>query len=255
VGVSEQGAQIVVDIRDSVTAKHLDRGIDLTGLPPDSRPLTLAVAVGELLRASWAELVLKTAPLPAAPVPRAVEDAVALDIERSPRSAPAAVLGVAGAIEYSSGGALLYGEDLRAAMRLTPCLAAAVRLGQRGSSPAGSADGEVHTTAWLAGVGATLRVTPWQHGGIDALARFDVEQVSFVAVPRPGARGGAATGVTLVAGSGGEAWIGLGPSLRLTIDGLVTVPLWPLKAQDAGRDVTAVSGPGVAGGLGLDVLL
>lgn len=55
-------ARIVV--RDALTRKQLERTLELGALPADSRALAIAAAADELLRASWAELLLRDAPPP-----------------------------------------------------------------------------------------------------------------------------------------------------------------------------------------------
>ena len=252
---SERGAQIVVEVRDELTAKRVARDVDLAAVPTDSRPLTLAVAADELLRASWAELALVDAPRPAVAVPRAVEESLAREMVRSPSSPTTAGFGVAGIVEHWAGGATLYGADLRATAWPAPRVGAQLRLGLRGSSTVSAPDGQIRTSALVAGAGATVRVTPWERLGIEAVARLDIESVSYVAVPNVTASGSSQSGLALVAGGGVEGWVTVAPSLRLTLEGLMTLPLRPVRAQDSGRDVTAVSGIGVAGGLGLGVVL
>ncbi len=253
---SGQGAQIVVEVRDSLTAKRVARDIDLDAVPADGRPLTLAVAAGELLRASWAELALASTPHPRAAVPAAVEEVLARELAPPERRRSSANLSTVGAIEHWSGGGTLYGGDLRVTAWPLARLAVVLRVGLRGSSTASAPDGEVHATAWVAGAGGALRVTPWERGsGIDAIARFDAEGVSYAAVPNPQARAAAEAGVALIAGTGADGWVDLGRSLRLVIEGLATVPVRAVRALDAGRDVSSVSGIGIAAGVGVGVVL
>jgi hypothetical protein len=255
VSLSEQGAQIVVEVRDRLTAKRVDREVDLAAVPADGRPLTLAVAAGELLRASWAELALASAPPASAPVPPAVEESLGQDLVRPSRSQPTVGFGAAGVIEHWAGGATLYGPDLRVAARLASHLSVALRLGLRDGVTANAPDGEVHPTAWVAGAGATIQVTPWQRVGIDGVGRFDVERVSYVAVPNPRARGSADAGFAVIAGAGVDGWLDLGASVRVMLEGVATVPVRALRPQDAGQDVSSVSGIGFAGGVGVGVVL
>ena len=60
----------VLDVLDVVTSKRVSRSVDLASIPADGRDLALAVAADELLRASWAELALTTAPPPRRRCPR-----------------------------------------------------------------------------------------------------------------------------------------------------------------------------------------
>jgi hypothetical protein len=163
--------------------------------------------------------------------------------------------GVAGVFEHWGGGATLYGPDLRVTAWLAPRLTATLRLGLRDGATASAPDGEVHSSAWVAGAGVALQVTPWQRGGIDGVARLDLERISYVAVPNPRAQGSAQAGFALIAGAGAAGWFDLGVSVRVMIEGVATLPVRPLRAQDAGQDVSAVSGIGFAGGVGVGVVL
>ncbi len=60
---------LTVEVHDAVTAKRVSRDVALEGVPRDGQPLTVALEADELLRASWAELELRTAPPPAVPAP------------------------------------------------------------------------------------------------------------------------------------------------------------------------------------------
>lgn len=63
---------VAVTVRDLVTDKRVERGLALGHVPRDSRALAIAIAADELLRASWAELVLRDAPAPPSPPPEVV---------------------------------------------------------------------------------------------------------------------------------------------------------------------------------------
>ncbi len=56
-----------VRIDDLLTHKHVERTIDLVEVTPSARPRALALAIAELLRASWAELALVDEPQEGAP--------------------------------------------------------------------------------------------------------------------------------------------------------------------------------------------
>lgn len=69
-------AEVTVSIDDLVTRKSVRRAVALDDVPPAGRARALALAVAELLRASWAELALPDAPLPEVRVAPAVRRAV-----------------------------------------------------------------------------------------------------------------------------------------------------------------------------------
>jgi hypothetical protein len=53
---------LLIDIDDRATDKRISRSVSLASLPADGHALAVAVAIDELLRASWAELLLHTRP-------------------------------------------------------------------------------------------------------------------------------------------------------------------------------------------------
>lgn len=67
-------ATFEVRIDDLLTRKHVERTIDLGEVAPSARPRALALAIAELLRASWAELALVEEP--PAGVPAAILEAM-----------------------------------------------------------------------------------------------------------------------------------------------------------------------------------
>lgn len=87
-------SEFLVTVDDAATRKSVRRAVDLADVPAATRPRALALAVAELLRASWLELAVPTAPPTAAPVPEAVRDVVRLRVTalapraRAPREAP-----------------------------------------------------------------------------------------------------------------------------------------------------------------------
>jgi hypothetical protein len=234
-----EGASIVVEVRDRLTAKRVSRDLDLTGVPPDGRALTLAVAADELLRASWAELALTNVPAPSSPVPDAVTEALRRDLE--PWQHPRIVAGVAAiAVGDTWGGsATFFGAELR--------------LGFRDAPSATAPDGEVHATALLAGLGASLRTLWSPRYGLYSVVRLDAARISFAPMPNSRSVGSTQAETTPLAGAGLGGWVVLGSSARLLAEVLGEVPLRPVFATDAGRRVLAVSGVGLEGGIGLGV--
>jgi hypothetical protein len=248
-----EGASIVVEVRDRLTAKRVTRDVDLTGVPPDGRALTLAVAADELLRASWAELALTSAPAPSSPVPDAVTEALRHDLDSGQH--PRIAAGIAAIAVGDSWGdaATFFGADLRATAMLSPRIGAELRFGVRDAPSATAPDGEVHATALLAGLGASLRTLWSPRYGLDSVVRLDAARISFDATPNPRSVGSARAETTLLAGAGFGGWVVLGSAVRLLAEVLGEVPLRPVLAADAGRRVLAVSGAGVEGGMGLGV--
>jgi hypothetical protein len=82
-------SEFVITLDDAATRKSVRRAVDLGDIPVSTRARALALAVAELLRASWLELALPNAPAPVAPVPETVRDTVRLRIAATaPRARP-----------------------------------------------------------------------------------------------------------------------------------------------------------------------
>jgi hypothetical protein len=266
VDVSPQGAGavIAVEVNDRLTQKRIVRVVDLTAVPADGRALTLAAAADELLRATWAELALTTAPAPAATVPRGVETMVdevraaplrpASPSAPTPPPTPWVAFTTMAAFELGAGG-ILYGGDVRLSVPAGQRYSGVLRAGIREAPVASGRDGRVYTSVILAGLGATLRTTPaGARYALDVLARVDVARVSYVGVPNAGANGASPNGIAVLAGAGLDAWVPLATAVRFACELLIQVPLRPARANDDGRQVTAIAGVGGALGVGLGVV-
>jgi hypothetical protein len=79
---------ITVDIEDAATGKRVGRRIPLGDVLPVARSRAFALAVAELLRASWLELAMPDAPPAPIQVPKLVRDAVARRIALAAPAAP-----------------------------------------------------------------------------------------------------------------------------------------------------------------------
>lgn len=252
-----QSVTLTVEVRDALTAKHVSRDVSLAAIPRDGRPLTVALAADELLRASWAELALKTAPPPARPVPvqvtRAVRDALPPPPAfASMPSARRLQLGVGFAWEHFAHGTTLYGADARLGARLTRRLEAAVRFGLRTGPSAAASDGAVHPSAWSAGLVAVVTLTPpEERWGVDAEGRADFERVTFVPTPRGAATGATQTDDALLTSLGPQGWFAVLPALRIGAEVLAVLPLRGVDATDAGTLVSGVAGLGWTAQVGL----
>lgn len=116
-------ARLRVD--DRVTDKHLERLVDEPSLSDAARAITVAIAIEELLRASWAEVALRGRDLSPPPeVAQAVEDALA------PRASDVRhALGLRAHASYFTGDAFVAGGQLAWQMRVLERLVARVEIG------------------------------------------------------------------------------------------------------------------------------
>jgi hypothetical protein len=257
VSVTARDAASTIEVVDVVTSKRVSRDVDLRSIPRDGRPLALALAADELLRASWAELVMINAPPPAAPVPEPVQRAVDLSVRQAAPAPPvhSGAIGVMFAGEGFTGGQVQWGADARASYFATPRLAVTLRLGLRSALPKQTPEGEVRSSAVLGGIGAAYRVVGSRPIAFDVFARFDVAETAYAADTTIDARASSGSAVALLASAGGQlAWSVL-PSLRLTGEIGATAPLRPVRATEAETSVVVgMSGVGALVGLGAGAL-
>ncbi|HEX4406522.1 MAG TPA: hypothetical protein VH560_16905 [Polyangia bacterium] len=230
-------------IRDAITAKRVAREVDLRAVPPDARPLTVALAVDELLRASWLELTLPDAPSPSRPVPAAITKAIA-----TPATTRASddrwQLGAALAADHFGGGVDQAGVDVEGRVAVAPSLAFEAKFGLRAQAPTHAVDGAVHGTSIDASAGAALSLPP--HGRrwhLEVLGDGRLMHVSLSGEPRPGARGADTSVTALYLSAGLRGAVRVAPAFGLSLTGAFGVPVHPVEIFDGGAQVASLSGP------------
>jgi hypothetical protein len=246
------GVTLTVEVRDALTEKQVRRDVALSSVPADGRPLTVALAADELLRASWAELALRSAPPSSRPVPPQVVEAVHDALPAAPRARPSVQLGVGFVWEQYARGMTLYGADARLGGWLTRRLELAMQLGLRTAPTTATADGTVQPTAWSASAVALFTFTPPEsQWGLDAVASFGVERLTFVPTPLGAATGSQQSGYALLASLGPQGWFAIVPALRIGAEVLAIAPLRGVEAADAGTPFVGANGLGWTMQLGL----
>jgi hypothetical protein len=133
--------EVLVTIEDHATSKKVERRVPLADVDDAARPRVLALAVAELLRATWLELTLREAPPPEVPVPDTVRSAMVRQVAAAlgpalgagtprevvaepPSKLPAPSLAVASRV-FPSTQTVLFGGDAAGTMPvLAPGLAA-----------------------------------------------------------------------------------------------------------------------------------
>lgn len=243
---STSGPNVAVslEIRDALTEKRVLRDVDLTRVPGDGRAFAVAIAVDELVWASWAEIALakRTPKKPRRAPPPEVVRGVETVLPDRDAPGPATRLGARGALERFGGGQTHLGADATALFPFTEHVGLELSLGLRQGRRVSSEHGHVVSSA--AGLGAMLRVT---------LLRALPLELSLFAGPRaglarfagragPDARGTELSGLVLYARGGALAGVELFGPLWLEAGGGAGAPLRGIEAQDAGRVVTGVSG-------------
>jgi len=245
---------ISAEVVDAVTSKELARSIDLTATPPDARALTVALGATELLRASWIEIELASAPAGDIPVPPEVEADVARERRRGPAGRPAtrAAVGLAVAGEEFSGGLRELGLDLRATGTLSRRLVLGARFGVRGAGSEEGRFGSVATSGWIAGIAATAPLSPLGgRAGVGLVARVDALALTFRGHPTEAATGTRRGGTALTLSGGIASWVRLAGGLRFEVEALAGGAPRGMEATDGTAPLVSADGILVAGSLGL----
>lgn len=243
-GRDAEVVSVVIEVRDAVTDKRVGRDVPLSDVAEAARPLTIALAVVELLRASWIELRLRSAPEPAREVPAVVEEAVAADEEPPPPPPPGPAenaLGLSAVFEHSVGGLTQLGGALRYQRWLIDELGVGLSFGGRYGLPMQSDQGRIETGALSAGVDMRVAISPRDevfYGGFELGARVLV--LRFDGSGEPGIDGSDATDVALSVRAAVLGRVRIADALGLEATLGVGVPVLGLLATD---------GEGVVGGV------
>jgi hypothetical protein len=241
-----------VEVRDAVTKKRVSREIDLQRVPSDGRPFAVALAIDELVWATWAELALNPEEARESDAPSEVVDAVE---EELPTKSRGAWLGARGGLEIFPGQVTQIGGDAQflAAISQRVALELALALRQGLSTEAGNGT----VTSRSIGVAAGLRIELVSGDATALDLAFGARTSLFQFQGRAEAGAGARDFTAIAVDAQGTL------HLRRRLFGPTSVDLgagmgWPLRsvhAADDGADVSSVEGPEVLGRLGFWVEL
>jgi hypothetical protein len=248
-----ESVAVAVEVQDAVTQKRVSRDLDLGRVPEDGRSFAIALAVDELVWASWAELGLRHRRQLPKQAPREVM--VGVEKELPKPVVPPARLGLRAAAERFLGGQTHLGGD--AALTLPPLgrfqfgFALGYRHGLDVPAPSGSVGSD---SAALAGDARFLliRESSVELGfGVGARAAW----VRFVGDAVPPATGQKLEGIAVYARSGLSTSIRVGGGTWLELGASTGLPLRALEATDGDQVVAGVSGVEIAGyfGVGLEL--
>jgi len=256
-GLDARSVAVVLDIRDAVTEKRVSRDVDLATVPADGRAFAVAIAIDELVWASWAEIALtrKQHPPPKKPartVPREVVEGVTSELPR--RGAPWR-LGARFALEHYTAGETLLGGDAVILLPIAAEFALDFELGARAGLTTSAPDGQIRSSAFGGGAGLRYAFLRGRAGELGATLGVRAAFVRFRAEAEPGIDAMELSGLTLFARGG--AFTNLRVAGPLAFDAAVGAgaPLRALEATDAGKVVTGVSGAELWGTFGFTVEL
>jgi hypothetical protein len=255
--VADAGVATGIVVNDGVTRKRVSRDLDLRGVPSDGQAFTIALALDELLRASWAELMLPDAQADK-PVPKVVTEAlprVAPPSSSAPR-AKTWELGAAFGGEHFSEGHDQVGADLAVSYALWSRLALDARLGLRAGFPVQAPRGEIRSTALGGSLGLSFSLVPRTgRAGLDLLGEAWLHRVTFIAEPSgTGIRGTEKTAIASYLVTGIRGWYLVLPSLRAFVRVGGGAPLHTAYATDGDVRVTGLAGLLLLGDAGLSVV-
>ena len=244
---SADAVEVVIEVQDALTKKRVSRLLDLRALPPDARPLAIAVGTDELLRASWVEIAIDTAAAPEEPPP-AVVDVVQEEL----RSEAVIEIGTALVFEGYGGGQRFWGIDARGGARPLPRLSVALRAGLRDGSSAEAPNGKVGASALVLGAAAEFSLLRLSRSfEVELLGRMDAVHVSYLPKADPGAVARSEDDTAVVATGGLSATLALGARAVVFAEFSAGAPLRPVRAADSGDQVVAVSGLSLMTGVGI----
>lgn len=247
---------LTLTVRDRVTNKRVARDVDLAPIPRDARPLAIALAADELLRATWAELLLVDAK-PAAPVPSAVTRAVTPAPPReaapavAPAPAPLIALDVGLVGERYGGGHAQGGLDVGLSAFPWSRVGARVRGGPRFGKSETTAGGELSTSSWVFAGGVVVGVLPRSgRFGVDVATEIVLNALALDARTEAyGPRSDAALAVH--AGVAPSVWAVLTAPVRLVLAAEIGAPLRTTRVVDGSATVSSTAGVMLGGALSL----
>ena len=228
--------------------------MDLTGMPADARALAVSSSADELLRATWAELVISDAPKPKLKPPSEVMTAVVSSIslpeaKRTPDIFQLGLVGGAGLTkdQFTAGpelwGAYFFHDHVGALLKL-----------QLGFAPTRDSDnGTVRASTQGAHGGLALTFNSVAApAGIGFDAGAGVRRVAYSATANANAVEASTSDWTVDATAGPRGWLSAGPVL-ITLGFEAVYALRPSTARDSGQVVLGNAGFG--GRISLGVLL
>ena len=243
--LDKKSVAVTVEIRDAVTAKRVSRDVDLAVVPPDGRPFAIAIAVDELVWASWAEIALArksrkqaaSAPRPAPP-PEVVEGVES----ELPASGPSPELGVRFAMEHYLGGQTLLGADAATILPLAQRFALDFDAGYRVGFGTDAPHGDVHASAIGFTASGRYAFVHTSFADVGLVLGCRAAVVRFRGSAAPGAQATEVSGLTVFARGGAFTGLHLGGPFALDAGFGAGAPLRGLEATDTGQVVSGVSG-------------
>lgn len=243
-----------VTVSDELTNKRVVRDVDLRDVPEDSRSLLLAQAADELLRASWAELLVAGAPAPKREVPAAVTEAVRptdRTTDQRPRAPRVELVAGAGAEIFGSGQAQV-GPDIVVGVFPLERFGAVLRGGMRTASGTSTQRGDVEASALTFAAGIVGGLLPRTGRlGLDAGPELFITRARYEGRPLTGSVGRNEEATALHLAAMLRGWLAITGPLRAVVDLRGGLPLHEVRVVDAEGTVAGVRGVLFGGQVGV----
>ena len=223
-----RGPVAALEVIDPTTGKSLGRTVLLTEADPKDRPRLLALAVAELVAASWSEL--QTNPRPQAPTATPLAPYAAREAARAAVADRSLELAAAFDVHLLSSGDFLFGAGARAAVWISPlffarfdALADYAELGRAGGSVA----------VIMPGGSAALGISRWLGTALRPALSLGLRggYVWMNGIPA----GTAATGIR-------QQGVWLGPEVALQVTAWPSARVHPVVGVAAGAHLLGVRG-------------
>jgi hypothetical protein len=239
---------LVVEVSDAVTKKRVSRDVDLKKVPSDGRAFAVALAIDELVWATWAELALEPAEAKRREAPREVVEAVEREL---PSQQASARIGARFGVEHFPGQLTQLGGDavLLAGLSTRTFLEFALVLRQGLSTDA--EHGAVRSRSLGVLSGLRLEAISGESFDLDVGLGARAALFQFQGRAEPGALATDFTGIGVDVRGMLDGRLLLSGPLSLEIGAGLGWPLRTVHAQDEGQDASSVQGPELLGTLGL----
>ena len=223
-----RGTLAALAVVDPTTGKSVERTVALTEAAPNGRARLLALAVAELVAASWSEL--QTNPQPRAPAATPLAPYAARESARAAMADRSLEVAAAFDVHRLSGGDFLFGGGVRAAIWISPLLLARFdALADYGELERGAGS----VAVIMPSVSVALGLSPW--GG-----RFLRPALSLGLRVGYARMNGIADGQTAIGARQQGAW--LGPELALQVSAWPRARVHPIVGLAAGVHLLGVRG-------------
>ncbi len=245
---------VQIEIADKVTTKTVLRTIDLNTVPRDGWILTIALSADELLRASWAELLIEDAPEPEVEVPAAVTQAVEETTTES-RGEPRLLLEVGASGLMLSSSWMGLGLEAGIGVRVSPRVFLLGRFGWRRSPWVEAEFASLRSDLVTGGISTRVELTrPEGRFGLGTVFGLTVGGLGYEIDPVPGYAGRNITKAVVLAHGGLVIWTELSGFLQPFLEAGLSIPVLGTRAIDGDEVITDFGGVGGKAVVGVNFL-